>query len=469
MLRSEAQTLMESAASAGAPLPRYVQDELHASLRCGVLACGFARARCPDCGRDKLVAFSCKKRGVCPSCGGRRMSETAAELVTRVVPEVPVRQWVLSLPWALRLPVARDSALLTKVARIFFEAIREHLRAKVGGHGPGERVEVGAVTFVQRFGGALNLNPHLHVLVADGAFVCPEDGRAPRFVSTVAPMRAEMVEVLRGVATRVARITTVRADDGLDALRAAAMARGTVARLPLGDDAGGEELRFEARQRGVEHAGFNLHAGVCVAADDRVALERLCRYVARPAVCGGRVEQLEDGRVAYRLKHPRQGGETHRVMTGQEFMARLVALIPPPRSPLVRYHGVFAPHSPWRAVVVPGPRRPHHRDDAQRVGCGHDGIVVADGDHVEGNLPVRPPSAGVAAVQQIALTTWDWATLLKRVWGFDALTCTGCGGRMRFIAVIKDRAVIERILKHLGEDAEEPKFARARDPCDLWA
>jgi hypothetical protein len=101
--------------------------------------------------------------------------------------------------------------------------------------------------------------------------------------------------------------------------------------------------------------------------------------------------------------------------------------------------------------------------------CNDDGIVVADGDHVEGNLPVRPPSAGVAAVQQIALTTWDWATLLTRVWGFDALTCTGCGGRMRFIAVIKDRAVIERILKHLGEDAEVPKFARARDPCDLWA
>ncbi|MFO0629891.1 MAG: transposase [Polyangiales bacterium] len=49
------------------------------------------------------------------------------------------------------------------------------------------------------------------------------------------------------------------------------------------------------------------------------------------------MEQLEDGGVAYRLKQPRQGGETHRVMTGQEFMARLVALIPPPRSPLVRY------------------------------------------------------------------------------------------------------------------------------------
>ena len=72
-------------------------------------------------------------------------------------------------------------------------------------------------------------------------------------------------------------------------------------------------------------------------------------------------------------------------------------------------------------------------------------------------------------MQQAGLTKWDQATLLRRVWGIDTLPCAGCGGRMQFIAVIKDRAVIERILKHIGEDAEEPKFARARDPCDLWA
>ena len=99
----------------------------------------------------------------------------------------------------------------------------------------------------------------------------------------------------------------------------------------------------------------------------------------------------------------------------------------------------------------------------------HVGRGTVGGDVRGGDLDARPGSAGVAAVHQIALTKWDWATLLKRVWGFDALACTGCGGRMRFIAVIKDRAVIERILKHIGEDAEEPRFARARDPCDLWA
>ena len=463
--RTEALGMMEAARSSESSLPRYVEDELHAYLRCGVLACGFARARCAGCGVDKLVAFSCKKRGVCPSCGGRRMSETAAELVTRVVPEAPVRQWVLSLPWALRLPVARDSALLGKVARVFFEAIRDHLRGSVGGPGPGERVEIGAITFVQRFGGALNLNPHLHVLVTDGVFLCAEDGSTPRFVATPAPSRAALAEVLRGVAERVSRIRAVREDDGLDALRAAAMARGTVARLPLGDAVSTEDARFEARRTGVAYAGYNVHAGVRVGAEDRVALERLCRYVARPAVCGERVEVLDDGRVAYRLKHPRSGGETHRVMSGREFMARLVALIPPPRSPLVRYHGVFAPNSPWRAAIVPGPRRPHHRDGRRAVGCAHRGDGAGDCDGAVSGAW----SAGIAAVQQAGLTRWDWATLLKHVWDVDALKCEGCGGRMKFIAVIKEREVITRILRHIGEDAEEPRFARARDPCDAWA
>ena len=63
----------------------------------------FLRPRCEDCGHDKLLAFSCKRRGFCPSCGARRMAQTAAHLVDHVIPQVPVRQWVLSLPIPLRL------------------------------------------------------------------------------------------------------------------------------------------------------------------------------------------------------------------------------------------------------------------------------------------------------------------------------------------------------------------------------
>ena len=69
----------------GADMPQFVKVEFHAFLECGILAHGFLRLRCGDCGHDKLVAFSCKGRGFCPSCGARRMAQTAANLVDHVI------------------------------------------------------------------------------------------------------------------------------------------------------------------------------------------------------------------------------------------------------------------------------------------------------------------------------------------------------------------------------------------------
>jgi hypothetical protein len=83
-------------------LPRYVEQAFRDYLTCGVFAHGFLRLHCDDCRRDLLVAFSCQGRGLCPSCAGRRMANTAAHLVDRVLPAVPVRQWVLSFPFELR-------------------------------------------------------------------------------------------------------------------------------------------------------------------------------------------------------------------------------------------------------------------------------------------------------------------------------------------------------------------------------
>ena len=78
-------------------VPRFVERELRSFLECGVLAHGFLRVHCDACGRDRVVAFSCKGRSLCSSCGGRRMADTAAHLVGRVLLKVPVRQWVLSV------------------------------------------------------------------------------------------------------------------------------------------------------------------------------------------------------------------------------------------------------------------------------------------------------------------------------------------------------------------------------------
>ena len=87
-------------------------------LECGILAHGFLRLRCGACGHDKLLAFSCKRRGFCPSCGARRMAQTAAHLVDHVIPRVPVRQWVLSLPIPLRVLLAAQPELVTPVLQV---------------------------------------------------------------------------------------------------------------------------------------------------------------------------------------------------------------------------------------------------------------------------------------------------------------------------------------------------------------
>jgi acyl-coenzyme A thioesterase PaaI-like protein len=100
-------------ASTGAELPRFIKDECDAFLECGILTHGFLRLRCGECGHDKLLAYNCKRRGICPSCGARRMSQTAAHLVDHVVPGVPVKQWVLSLPIPLRVLLAAQPGHFT--------------------------------------------------------------------------------------------------------------------------------------------------------------------------------------------------------------------------------------------------------------------------------------------------------------------------------------------------------------------
>ena len=103
----------------GEGLPRFVEQEFRDFLRCGRLAGGFARFRCTTCGLDRLVAFSCKGRGFCPSCGGRRMAARAAHLVDHVFPDVPIRQWVLSLPHRLRYLLAWNPDLCRAVVGVY--------------------------------------------------------------------------------------------------------------------------------------------------------------------------------------------------------------------------------------------------------------------------------------------------------------------------------------------------------------
>ncbi len=190
--------IVHTEASTGAELPRFIKDELDACLECGILAHGFLRMRCGECGHDKLLAFSCKRRGFGPSCGARRMSQTAAHLVDQVISHVPVRQWVLSLPIPLRVLLAAQPQLATPVLQVVQRVISRHLLDAAEGQGV-------AVTLIQRFGSAGNLNIDLHCLVLDGVYRCGAEG-APTFVETDAPTDDERHALLQTVISRLMKM-----------------------------------------------------------------------------------------------------------------------------------------------------------------------------------------------------------------------------------------------------------------------
>src|SRR5699024_4616324 len=185
-------------------------------------------------------------------------------------------------------------------------------------------------------------------------------------------------------------------------------------------------------------AGFSLHAGVAVKACQRDKLERLCRYICRPAVSEKRLFLTARGDIGYTLKTPYRDGTTHVIFEPLDFIARLAALVPPPRLNLTRFHGVFAPNSPYRARITPARRG-------------------------RGGKPKRPgPSEDRTPVEQRSAVRW--AKRLKRVFQIDVETCPSCGGTVQIIACIEDPPVIERILNHLASKALPGLWTESRAP-----
>jgi hypothetical protein len=127
LVRDNYPALKAHLAAQGATLPCYVEQEFEAYLACGRLEHGFLRVRCDCCHAEHLVAFSCKKRGFCPSCGARRMVECAALLVDEVFPEQPIRQWVLSVPYPLRFLFASRPEVMGRVLGMVFRCFATQL------------------------------------------------------------------------------------------------------------------------------------------------------------------------------------------------------------------------------------------------------------------------------------------------------------------------------------------------------
>ncbi|WP_437328274.1 transposase zinc-binding domain-containing protein [Sorangium sp. So ce381] len=130
--------------------PKHAKKELEAYLDCGLLCRGFARLRCERCEESRLVAFSCKGRGFCPSCLGRRMCATAANLIEDVLPEVAHRPWVLTFPFPWRRRLAQDGASFGVLTRIFVESVERFYEERAARRGACGAVKSGAMTVVRR-------------------------------------------------------------------------------------------------------------------------------------------------------------------------------------------------------------------------------------------------------------------------------------------------------------------------------
>ena len=130
------------------------------------------------------------------------MAETAALLAEEVFPDVPLRQWVISFPFPLRYLFAAYPQAMGKVLGIAYRAISTHLIHKAGYSL--KECTTGAVTLIQRFGSALNLNIHFHVLFLDGVYAY-RDNRPPRFQRVKAPDKGELEDLVQLISKRVGR------------------------------------------------------------------------------------------------------------------------------------------------------------------------------------------------------------------------------------------------------------------------
>lgn len=165
-------------------------------------------------------------------------------------------------------------------------------------------------------------------------------------------------------------------------------------------------------------SGFSLHAGVAIKANQRDQLERICRYIARPAISSQRLSLTPQGKVRYELKKPYRDGTTHIIFEPIDFISKLAALVPIPRVNLIRFHGLFAPNNKYRDAIVPGKKEQ----------------ATVDTD-------IKTESE-----KRIAM---NWAMRLKRAFDIDIKTCEVCGGNVKIVACIEAPTVINKILKHL--------------------
>ena len=175
-------------------------------------------------------------------------------------------------------------------------------------------------------------------------------------------------------------------------------------------------------RRAAHLEGFSLHVDVGGPARRREQVEKLCRYIVRPPLALDRRTASPGGQLLYPFRRAWRDGSTALPLEPLVLFERLPGLVPPPRRPLLAYHGRQAPRSRWRAAIVP--------------------TAASD----------APRAAAQAGISR----RWPWARLLQRVFGFAVWVCDRCGGPRRILGAVTEPAAVCRVLVTLGLGAQPP-------------
>jgi hypothetical protein len=356
-------------------------------LDCGVWDSGFARVKCRTCPQEFLVAFSCKGRGLCPSCGAKRAAELGAFLVDEVVEDVGHAQWVFTIPKMLRVYFLYHRELLGELSRAAAQTAKELLAAAAGEE---EGFRSGIVSVVQTFGGRAKFHPHVHALVTRGGWTGSGEWVPVPYVDEGA---AE--ELFRHKVMGLLRRRGLLSPERIELL-----------------------LSWQP-------SGFSVHNRVYAHPGDGRDFEALVRYMMRSPVSLTRLRFTPGAKeVVYARKgghDATEPGDEERI-DADEFVARVLVQIPDPRRHLVRYYGAYSNRA-----------RGQRRKAENRLEASGSGNVV---DAV-------PPPPERAALRR------RWANLIRRVYEVDPLVCPRCGAEMRVIGFITETKVIKRILDHI--------------------
>jgi ribosomal protein S27E len=275
-----------------------IKEVVERYLDCGNPRCGFARIRCPDCGQERLVMFSCRTRGFCLSCHSKRLEEWGEWMRQTLLLDVPHRQVVFTIPRMLRVFFRYNRRLLGELCRLALRSLTHYFEVVTG-----SKLTPGVIAAIQTFGNRINFHPHLHFLVAEGG--ADEAGlfhKLPRIDDS-----------------RLAEI---------------------FAREVLSFLVGKELLSPEWAERILSwrHTGFSVHS--LVRAKTRKEAEQVGKYMRRPLLSLKRLSLDEkQGQVCYR--YGKDSKEVER-MDYLEFIAWVTSHIPDKGQVTVRYFGLYA-------------------------------------------------------------------------------------------------------------------------------